>query len=391
MAGSVCRADEVSYGREPLEKREFAIPADNNSPVSRLALPLSLAANVALLGALAYLCIKNPPVATITTPTGQKRVILAETVNSELAKRHGEEVSGDLIGRELVALAAEESRLSLDPNELDARWGEWLEEPGTRARIAAGEVTEAELRERLTTLVLLDQLTWNGLTPPEQEGMLRQAFESNGRDFEQLHLRHIVVESKKDADDVTQRLVAGVDFGQLAQRFSLDPLTRDQGGDLGWKNRRDLSEDLRAFVFLLPLGAASPPIASPGGWHIFLVEERRDTFEDCKEQVRRELLKRMRPETLEELRERFKVHRSEGGDLLVKLRRPGLWEGFEEKPFEQPARGRRTDSSLNGLQKNSPSPSPAEGPGQKATPSASATPPSAQSENTPSVSSSPTP
>lgn len=326
--------------------------------VSRLALALSLTANAALLGGLAYLCIKNPAVATITTPTGRQHVVLAEQVNRELASRHGEEVAGDLIGRALVDLAAEESRIELDHSDFESRWNDWLAEPGTRARIEAGEVTEEELRERLATLVLLDQLTWNGLTPPEQEQLLRQTFERNEREFEQLHLRHIVVESRKDADDVVQRLVAGVEFAGLARRFSLDPLTRDQGGDLGWKGRRDLSEDLRAFVFQLPVGAASPPVASPAGWHIFLVEERRDTYEDCKERVRRAVLEQLRQETLEELRGRFKVQRSEQADLLEKLRRPGLWEESPAEAFERPARGRRPDSAGEGkLETPAPSPS----------------------------------
>lgn len=313
--------------------------------MSRFALALSLTANAALVAGLVYLLTTDPVVATLTTPTGEKREILAAAVNKEMAARHGEEVASDMVGRALVDLAAQESNIRLDSAEFEARWQDWLAEPGTRARIDIGEVTERALRDRLMTLLLLDQLSWNGLTPPERETLLRDAFENNQRDFEQLRLRHIVVESRKDADDVTQRLIAGVEFAQLAKRFSLDPLTRDQGGDLGWKGRRDLTEDLRAFVFLLPVGGASAPVSSPGGWHIFLVEDRRDTFEDCKEQVRRELLRQMRQGTLDELRERFKVERSEAAELLAKLRRPGFPEEKADPAFQQPARGERSAHS----------------------------------------------
>jgi hypothetical protein len=301
--------------------------------------------NVVLLAALAYLMAYDPVVATITTPNGLIRTVLAGVVNKELAERHGEEVQSDLVGRSLIDLAAEESHITLDHEELEARWQDWLSEPGTRARIDSGEVTERELRDRLVTLVLLDQLSWNDLTSKEQEAVSQEYFKANQRDFEQLHLRHIVVESQKDANDIAQRLAAGVDFQELAKRFSLDPLTREQGGDMGWKKRADLTEDLRAFLFLLPTGAASSPVSSASGWHIFLVEERRETYQDCKDQVRREIMRRLRPETLDGLRERFKVERSEGRALQELLKRPGFLQGSQERAFDQPATGSRPTPS----------------------------------------------
>lgn len=310
--------------------------------VSRLVLTLSILLNVILLASLAYLLTYDPVVATVTTPNGLVRTVLAGVVNQELAQRHGEEVQGDLVGRSLIDLAAEESHLELDHQELEARWQDWLSEPGTRARLDSGEVTERELRDRLVTLVLLDQLSWNEMTLKEQETITEEFFKANQRDFEQLHLRHIVVESQKDANDIASRLAAGVDFPELAKRFSLDPLTREQGGDMGWKSRADLTEDLRSFLFLLPTGAASTPVASASGWHIFLVEERRETFKDCKEQVRREIMRRMRPEMLDSLRERFKVERSSGQELQRKLKRPGYLQGSQERAFHQPAAERPT-------------------------------------------------
>ena len=325
--------------------------------MSRLWLVLSVLLNVALLAALAYLLAYDPVVATITTPNGLIRTVLAGVINKELAQRHGEEVESDLVGRALIDLAAEESNLSLDQQELESRWQIWLSEPGTRARLDTGEVTERELRDRLVTLVLLDQLSWNELTSKEQETMLKQYWDANQRDLEQLHLRHIVVESQKDANDISSRLAAGVDFSELARRFSLDPLTREQGGDMGWKSRVDLTEDLRSFLFLLPTGAASTPVASASGWHIFLVEERRDTFKDCKDQVRRQIMERLRPETLDSLRERFKVERSEGRQLQQQLRRPGFLEGSQDKAFDQPATGTRPKAGAQATSSASPAPS----------------------------------
>lgn len=304
--------------------------------VQRLALTLSVLLNVLLLGWVAYLMAYDPVVASVTTQSGAVRTVLAGVVNTELAERHGEEVQSDLVGRALIDLAAEESHLQLDTAEVEARWRDWLAEPGTRARLEAGETTESDLRDRLVTLVLLDQLTWNNFSLKEQESLLQEFYNTHQRNFEQLRLRHILVESQKDAQDIAGRLTAGVDFSELAKRFSLDPLTREQGGDMGWKSRGDLAAELSSFLFLLPTGAASSPVSSPTGWHIFLVEERRDSFEDCKELVQRELTKQQRPDTLDELRRRFTVVRADDTELLKKLQRPGFFPGRQARAFTVP-------------------------------------------------------
>lgn len=325
-----------------------------------MILTLSLCLNAVLLGALAYLVAFDPVVATVTTPTGVARTVMAGVVNRELAERHGEEVQSDLVGRALIDLAAEESHIEFDHQEFEERWQDWLAEPGTQARLDSGEVTQSSLQDRLMTLVLLDQLSWNELTRKEQEAVTLELFEAQQRNFEQLHLRHIMLESQKDALDVAARLAAGVDFSELAKRFSLDPLTREQGGDMGWKRRADLTEDLRAFLFLLPTGTASAPVASRTGWHIFLVEERRESFEECRPLVRREAMRQMRAQTLDNLRERFKVERSENGDLLRKLQRPGHLQSAQEKAFRSPAGTRPTQASSppNKTESLSPTPSP---------------------------------
>lgn len=305
-------------------------------PMPRLVLTVSILLNMALLGWVAYLMAYDPVVATVTTQAGAVRTVLAGVVNTELAERHGEEVQSDLVGRALIDLAAEESHIKLDQAEFETRWRDWLAEPGTRARIETGEVTEADLRDRLVTLVLLDQLTWNNYSLKEQETQMKEHFERNQRKFEQLHLRHILVENQKDAQDIAQRLAAGVDFAELARRFSLDPLTREQGGDMGWKSRSDLAEELASFLFLLPTGAASNPVSSPNGWHLFLVEERRESFQDCRDLVRRELTRQRRPDTLDELRQRFTVERLDGAKLLQKLQRPGFFPGRQARTFTVP-------------------------------------------------------
>lgn len=288
-------------------------------------LTVSLILNAILLGSVAYLSLYDPVVASVSTQAGASRVVRANQVNRQLAERHGEEVVGDLMGRALIDLAAAESKIELDQDEFDARWQLWLEEPGVRARINSGETTEDEFKARLETLVLLDQLTENKLNPGELEETIKNFYDAHQPELEEVHLRHILMENERDAKDVAARLDAGVEFGSLAQRFSLDPLTREQGGDLGWKTRADLTEDLKHIVFILPVGVVSRPLNSRHGWHLFLVEARRSTFEECRVKARREWAVGRRPDTLDELRTEFTVVKESGESLLTKLRRRGFF------------------------------------------------------------------
>jgi parvulin-like peptidyl-prolyl isomerase len=57
---------------------------------------------------------------------------------------------------------------------------------------------------------------------------------------EQVHARHILLNTKAEADSVLAQLRAGADFAQLAQRYSKDTITSAGGGDLGWFPRGGL-------------------------------------------------------------------------------------------------------------------------------------------------------
>lgn len=264
--------------------------------------------NLLMAGALCYVFFTdNAAIVEIENSIGTRRSVNAFQVRDELIERYGVDIVSDLTGRELIKLAAEESSLQLDVEELESRWHLWKMEPEVRAQLDSGEETEEELREKLGTLVLLDQLSLNELNPAEREETFLKFYEMNKRDLEQIRLRHILMDSENEAKEVADRLMAGVEFGPLAARYSLDPLTRDTGGDLGWKGRDDLRDDLAPLLFLMPPGRASKPLATKYGWHIFLVEEHHSEYADLRERVRRKWCENQRPETLLRLRTRFDV------------------------------------------------------------------------------------
>ncbi len=73
-----------------------------------------------------------------------------------------------------------------------------------------------------------------------------------------------------------QRILDGEDFADLALRFSNDPGSGSQGGDLGWAGRGRYVPEFDEAAFSLEVGAMSAPIKTTFGYHILEVLERDD-------------------------------------------------------------------------------------------------------------------
>jgi parvulin-like peptidyl-prolyl isomerase len=118
----------------------------------------------------------------------------------------------------------------------------------------------------------------------QREGMLTQkVIDRVTRDVpmtgEQVHARHILLNTKAEADSVLAQLRAGADFATLAQRYSKDTITSAGGGDLGWFPRGGLFDAaLEKAAFDLQPGQISGVVQSDLGgqtvYHIVQVIER---------------------------------------------------------------------------------------------------------------------
>jgi parvulin-like peptidyl-prolyl isomerase len=90
---------------------------------------------------------------------------------------------------------------------------------------------------------------------------------------EQVHARHILVNSYTEAISITNQLQAGKDFADLAKTLSQDTSSGIKGGDLGWSVRGNYVKEFDDAAFTQPISQTAL-VTTTFGVHILQVLER---------------------------------------------------------------------------------------------------------------------
>ncbi len=80
---------------------------------------------------------------------------------------------------------------------------------------------------------------------------------------------------REKAQAILDSIKAGADFATMAKKYSEDPGSASQGGDLGFVKRGVFYPEFEAAAFALEPGQISDVIESPVGFHIIQMIERR--------------------------------------------------------------------------------------------------------------------
>lgn len=181
---------------------------------------------------------------------------------------------------------------------------------GTEGEAAAEEVAEAELieegdiqawyddhlfdyqSEEMVSIeyIELDASTLGGSIEPD-EAELRARFEEQASRFITPEARlasHILLEvdtaapdvdveaARQLAEDYVERIRAGEDFAVLAQEFSQDVGSAEEGGDLGWVEPGFMVQAFEDGLYELSIeNPVSDPVRTGFGWHVILLRDIR--------------------------------------------------------------------------------------------------------------------
>lgn len=176
------------------------------------------------------------------------------------------QVLDSMIEQVLIEQAAAQEGVAVSEEELETAIQESIEEGGGQASfdewLQISDLTyedfKAELRFQLLAQAIFAQVT-----------------NSVPITAEQVHARHILVDTEEEAQAILTRLQAGEDFVALARQLSQDENTKEAGGDLGFFPRGLLiSPEIEEAAFALSPGQISGVVRSQFGYHVVQVLEK---------------------------------------------------------------------------------------------------------------------
>jgi hypothetical protein len=215
----------------------------------------------------------------------------------------------NVVARVLLAQEALRNHPPVPEGEVEAAIDKLKEEHGGEQRffssIGAGpeqmDVIRRDVEVNLRVRKMLEALSAKDSPPTDDD--LRAYYEKNidaYKTLEEVRASHILKAPSRgeqrqtaydELRDVRRKLLAGEDFDELAKAHS------DKASDhidLGFFKRGELAEEFELVAFSMNVGEVSPVFASPFGFHVVKLTERKPAtprpFDEVCEQVREHFL-----------------------------------------------------------------------------------------------------
>lgn len=190
---------------------------------------------------------------------GTLQQMVQEALITQYAKNNNITVSDDEIKKKEDSLKA---------NFPAGSWDDMLKSRG---------LSEDDVHNALREQIIVDKALGKDVKVSDKQ--IKDYFDKNHAAFdkpEQVRARHILVADLATANKVEAELKKpGADFAAVAKQYSMDPGSKDKGGELGFFRRGQMVPAFDKAAFTLPINQISQPVHSPFGYHIIQVEERQ--------------------------------------------------------------------------------------------------------------------
>jgi foldase protein PrsA len=202
------------------------------------------------------------------------------------------EVNGAEVLKRLVELEVLEDKYKVTDEEVDKEITQIKKDlggdEGFEQQLKMSGLTEDKLRQLIKENMVYFKAQTAGIEVTEKE--LKALYEKNFK-VSEVKARHILVEDIEVAKDIIKKLDAGEDFAKLAKEHSIDPGSKEQGGELGFFPRGQMVPEFEAAAFSLEKGKISDIVKSQHGFHIIEVLDTKTVpYEDVEYIVEKQLL-----------------------------------------------------------------------------------------------------
>jgi peptidyl-prolyl cis-trans isomerase C len=241
-------------------------------------------------------------------------------------------VLDQLVAYHLLAQESRSRKLAIPDTDVDARLADirkgFPTEEAFRQGIAAQGLTMDQLKAQAKTSLevakVIDAEVNSKVAVQDPE--VKTFYDQNLERFKQgdsVHAAHILIgvpqnatpeqkaEARNKAAAVLKTVKAGGDFATLARANSSDPGSAQNGGDLGFFPKGQMTPAFEEAAFKLKPGTVSGLVETPFGFHIIKAIERRGPrtapFDEVSGQIKDFLTQGQREQKLEQFVEQVKA------------------------------------------------------------------------------------
>lgn len=252
--------------------------------------------------------------------------IPAPTVVGEVAARYGDQVmTVDELVLELQRLPRRSRNLMNEEGRNRFVENYILHELLFEEGLARGLDRDPEIRRqvedmnrRLVVQRLVKQLQ-DG--PPVTDEAIAKYYDENRTRYSTttLRARHILVREEDVAEDLREKIEAEPDsFADLAKEHSVDTASARKGGDLGFFGHGRMVPEFEVAAFALKEpGDLSDVVKTQYGYHIILLQERREGQEKPLDQVREQIRSSLRHEAVQTRTQEYYADLKKKADIKI--------------------------------------------------------------------------
>lgn len=201
-----------------------------------------------------------------------------------------------IILTEVIAIKAAENNIKVDETELQAIFEEnhlmmMEQDEDYKKIIEENNLDDAFIKEQMKKdLLSFKYKEFYFEKTKITDETIKTFYDGNAELFndDEVKAKHILVSDEEVARDVIKRLEAGEDFKNLAMELSEDPSVEQNGGDMGYFPKGAMVPEFEAAAFSLEIGKISEPVKTSYGYHVIIVEDKKEgstTLEEAKDQI----------------------------------------------------------------------------------------------------------
>lgn len=256
---------------------------------------IAVAAIALVVVATALIVNRSEAVAVVN---GEK--ITKKELYQAMYEQIGKRTLDDLITERLIMQEADEQGVKVSEDEVQKRYQEIIDqnfssEEELLQALQMYNMSKDELMENIQKELIMRKILGKDVKVTEED--MKKYFEENKEQFaqqEQVKVQHILLENKKDAEAVLAELKNGAVFTELAKEKSVDPGSKDKGGDLGYVARGDVVPEFAEAAFSLAPGETSDIVKTDYGYHIIKVLDKKPArppnYEESKDKIKEILI-----------------------------------------------------------------------------------------------------